>query len=386
MPVSVPTPVLQFGTSRFLQAHADLFISEAMQRGEAIGGITVVQTTASAESATRIHAFNDGTGYPVLIRGLEHGVPVDETKRGWAVQRALQADHDWSEVRGIAVMQAEIILSNTGEQGFVLDPRDGEHLAGDFGQVPRAFPAKLLTLLYERWLLRPEAPLSLFPCELMSRNGDRLRDIVCALAARWKLPDGFISYMRDHCRWANSLVDRIVSEPIHPVGAVAEPYALWAIERQDGLLLPCRHDALVVTDDLDTFERLKLHLLNLGHTCLAELWLVEKGPAGMTVLDALGDPAMRQTLEAVWHEEVLPVFHARGMGDLAEDYVRQVRERFLNPYLVHRLADIAQNHDEKKRRRLIPVIENARELGLQIPQSRLRKAVARLPHMEAPAC
>ena len=29
------TPILQFGTSRFLQAHADLFISQAMQGGDA---------------------------------------------------------------------------------------------------------------------------------------------------------------------------------------------------------------------------------------------------------------------------------------------------------------------------------------------------------------
>jgi tagaturonate reductase len=38
-------PILQFGTSRFLQAHVDLFVSEAAERGEALGGITVVQST-----------------------------------------------------------------------------------------------------------------------------------------------------------------------------------------------------------------------------------------------------------------------------------------------------------------------------------------------------
>ncbi|WP_281032621.1 hypothetical protein [Phyllobacterium salinisoli] len=32
------TPILQFGTSRFLQAHADLFVSDALARGEAPGG------------------------------------------------------------------------------------------------------------------------------------------------------------------------------------------------------------------------------------------------------------------------------------------------------------------------------------------------------------
>jgi tagaturonate reductase len=41
------TPILQFGTSRFLQAHADLFIDEALRKGDALGRITVVQTTGA---------------------------------------------------------------------------------------------------------------------------------------------------------------------------------------------------------------------------------------------------------------------------------------------------------------------------------------------------
>jgi tagaturonate reductase len=55
--------------------------------------------------------------------------------------------------------------------------------------------------------------------------------------------------------------------------------------------------------------------------------------------------------------------------------VEQVRDRFNNPYLAHRLADIAQNHEEKKRRRLLPVVELAGELGLGIAQARLRDAL-----------
>ena len=34
-------PILQFGASRFLQAHVDLFVSEALPRGEAMGRIAV---------------------------------------------------------------------------------------------------------------------------------------------------------------------------------------------------------------------------------------------------------------------------------------------------------------------------------------------------------
>jgi tagaturonate reductase len=78
----------------------------------------------------------------------------------------------------------------------------------------------------------------------------------------------------------------------------------------------------------------------------------------------------------VWEEEVLPVFAALGEEAMAREYVQQVRERFCNPFLAHRLSDIAQNHAEKKKRRFEPVIGLARQLGLSIPQSRLRAALS----------
>jgi tagaturonate reductase len=42
--------------------------------------------------------------------------------------------------------------------------------------------------------------------------------------------------------------------------------------------------------------------------------------------------------------------------------VKTVIERFSNPFLKHRLADIAQNHEEKVRRRILMVREHSRSL------------------------
>jgi tagaturonate reductase len=178
----------------------------------------------------------------------------------------------------------------------------------------------------------------------------------------------------------NSLVDRIVSEPIRPIGAYAEPYALWAIERRAGMVLPCEHAAMIVTDDLPHYERLKLLLLNLGHTWLAERWQADARAADENVLHAMRDPQLRADLESLWRDEVLPVFDALGLGGDAREYLDDVRERFENPFLDHRLSDIARNHEQKKQRRFKPVIELARELGLPIELPRLKAALASGPH------
>jgi tagaturonate reductase len=216
----------------------------------------------------------------------------------------------------------------------------------------------------------------LLPCELISRNGDTLRDLAIGLAQKWHADDAFVDYLRHGCVWVNSLVDRIVSEPIHPVGAIAEPYALWAIERQANMVLPCEHEDIVVTDDLAHYERLKLLLLNLGHSMLAQCWLDEKAADTVTVFDAMANPSWRVTLEATWQDEVLPVFAALGQHDVASAYLDDVRDRFENPFLAHRLADIARNHAEKKQRRFRPAVDLARELGVRVEQARLLQALS----------
>ncbi|MGF6372477.1 tagaturonate reductase [Paraburkholderia sp. RAU6.4a] len=327
-------PILQFGTSRFLQAHVDLFVSEAMTRGAALGGITVVQTTSSQSSQKRIAALAEGGRYPVRVRGMRHGVLVDEMLSGNAVRAAWHAESHWEQVRDAVAEHVEVIVSNTGDRGFRLDDRDTATLVNHPERVPQSFPAKLLVLLHARWERNPDAPLSLFPCELVVNNGDTLRELVVTLAVKWRLPEPFTTYLRTRCIWANSLVDRIVSQAIEPVGAVAEPYALWAIEQQPGLVLPCTHENIVLTDDLQHFERLKLFLLNLGHSYLAERWLEDRRPVDETVCQAMNDPILRASLETVWAEDVLPTFAVLGQREQALAYLVELRERLLNPFLL----------------------------------------------------
>lgn len=369
-------PIMQFGTSRFLQAHVDLFVSEAAERGEALGGITVVQTTASPISSARLRALARPEGFDIIVRGLEDGAPVVTSKTCRSVRAALDARHQWDQVRAEFRDSVRVAVSNTGDAGWQLHPADDAGLLADDAPAPQSFPAKLLVLLHDRWRARPHDALTLLPCELVPRNGDRLRDTVAALAAAWACPAEFRDWQRQHVVWGNSLVDRIVSEALEPAGAVAEPYALWAVERQARLLMPCRHGAIVLTDDLGRYEQLKLFFLNLGHSVLAQQWLDERGNADMTVLQAMQDPAMREKLESVWTDEVLPVFDALGLADEARSYLAQLRGRLLNPYLAHRLADIAQNHEQKKARRIAPLLALAAQRAPQLRQPRLRATLA----------
>ena len=119
-------PIVQFGTSRFLLAHAALFVSQAHSRGpagQALGGICVVQTTHNADSALRVAALAAGQGYPVHIRGRQGGAAVDEVLSGHAVREALQAHTDWPRLLQVVAHDAQVIVSNTADRGYQLDAR-----------------------------------------------------------------------------------------------------------------------------------------------------------------------------------------------------------------------------------------------------------------------
>ena len=341
--------ILQFGTSRFLQAHVDLFVHQAREAGQDIGPITVVKTTADAGREGRLTALARPEGFPVVIRGHARGRVVDETIRVTSVERALSVNRDWKAVADVFATEADIVVSNTGDDGYALSEEDRQSAAP--GTVPASFIGKFLALLRHRHAAGGR-PLLVLPCELVSGNGRVLRAVLRDLAAKGELPADFRDWLQHEVQFCDTLVDRIVSAALEPAGAIAEPYALWAIQRMPGLVGPLQHPDVIVTEDLEPYARLKLHILNLGHTTLAQIWLADRRPAEETVAMILADPPVRARLMQIYEAEVIPGFAARGMRDAASDYVSRTMERFENPFLQHPIRDIAQNHRIKIERRV----------------------------------
>ncbi|WP_218018757.1 mannitol dehydrogenase family protein [Novosphingobium rosa] len=345
--------IVQFGTSRFLQAHVDLMASQARDAGQDVPPITIVQTTGDAERARRLVTFADAEGFPVILRGIEAGKAVDQTVQVRSVIGGISAVTDWPPLVELVAGQARFLVSNTGDTGYHILLEDRERPAA--GQAPGGFVPKLTALLHARWQWGG-APITLLPCELVPRNGDVLRGLVLGLARDWGLEQGFAAWL-ESCLWISTLVDRIVSTPLEPAGAVAEPYALWAVERQPGLVMPFTHPQLVLTDDLEPFERLKLHILNLGHTWLAQQWHEGGADPALTVRAMMEDGVTLPALLSLYVQEVVPGFAMRGLGKEAEAYVETTLDRFANPYLDHRLADIYSHHRAKIERRVTGFID-----------------------------
>jgi tagaturonate reductase len=363
--------IIQFGTSRFLQAHADLFVHEARQAGQDIGPIAVVKTTQGGDRAGRIAALKSGRPYPVRIRGLTDGKTIDETIAVASIDRAYEAEAEWPEVVRCFAEEAEIAISNVAERGYELLPGDAAHdYAGE--KAPPSFPAKVLALLLARHRAGGK-PLLFLPTELISNNGRQLAGIVTGLAEKTGQAEDFRTWLGTAVTFPDTLVDRIVAQPIEPIGAVAEPYALWAIRK--GAFGFLEHRDVRLVDDLEPYARLKLHILNLGHTVLADGWMRRGAPADEVVKQIIdGTDDAKRLMEIYWNE-VLPGFTRRGMGEEAQRYVATTLERFRNPFLEHRLADIAQNHAMKRVNRIAAFIDWVREKDPGFAAPRLSKVL-----------
>jgi tagaturonate reductase len=357
----LPETILQFGAGRFLRAFTDLFISQANTLGQNVGRIVIVQSTGDERA---VALTRQGGVYHVVLRGLSYGKVVDTVEEVNSVSRALVAATQWTDVLAVGRSpNLRVILSNTTEAGYELHSKDANAWNTFRAAAPRSFPAKLLAVLNDRFCAGESAP-TIIPCELREHNAALLREIIVNLAGRWRLGAPFVRWLQEECVWLETLVDRIVTgtPEDHPLLAsdamltVCEPYALWAIQEHPRSEHFLSHPAVVWTPDVLPYFLRKVRILNAAHTAL----LIKAWPRGFrTVRAAVDDPELGAWLERLLIEEMVPVLDGRCEDPVG--FVRQTLERFRNPFIEHKLADIAVNHAAKVAVRLVPTRDEYRE-------------------------
>jgi len=349
---------LQFGTGRFLRAFVDRFIQQADDGGQNVGRVVVVQQTGGDRAGLLQNC--DG-GFHVVVRGYEAGQLVDRVEKVQSISRALTAGESWPDVLDVARSpELKRVVTNATEAGYVLNDADTVDAA-----PPQSLPAKITQVLWARFQAGGE-PLTLLPCELIEHNATRLQELVRTQAERWQLPATFHEWAGRRCLWLNNLVDCIVTpgptdhalSKVDPLLISAEPYALWAIEKPLGRDVTLfEHPAIRLVDDLMPYYLRKVRILNGLHTAMTAKFL----PIGFeTVQDVLSNGTSFKWLRGLLYEEIVPTLAYR-VDDVAE-FAETTLDRFRNPFLKHRLADIALNHVAKAQVRLQPTYDEYAKL------------------------
>lgn len=206
--------------------------------------------------------------------------------------------------------------------------------------------------------------LAVMSCDNISDNGATTRASVCGLARA--LDPELADWIEAEVSFPSTSIDRItpattadlVGEVATATGfadaapVVTEPFASWVIEGEFPAGRPAWENAGVeFVDDIELFERRKLWLLNGSHSLMAYFGQL-RGHA--TVAEAIGDPVVREKVEALWDEAAN---HLAAPALKVPEYRASLLARFENPRIRHNLAQIAIDGGTKQRMRAVPILK-----------------------------
>jgi fructuronate reductase len=355
-PRDVPSSVgiVHLGIGAFHRAHQAVYTEDAGD-GWGICGIT----QRSATVAERL-APQDGL-YSVLERGPG---PASARVIG-AVREVLTGEATAERITDPAV---KVVSLTVTEKGYRHDPATGR-LRGDdpeisldlAGRPPRTVIGRLV-----RGLAGREAPVTVLCCDNLTANGETVRALVEEYCERGgiRLPCevSFPSTMVDRITPATTREDLDEAERLLGVRdeavVVTEPFSQWVIEDVFPAGRPAWDSAgAILTGDVAPYEKMKLRLLNGSHSMLA--YLGSGFEYVSEAIDVLGDP-IRHFMD----EDASPTLDVPPGFDLAA-YKSSLLERFANPALRHRVAQIAMDGSQKLPQRLLGVVRDRLAAGAE---------------------
>jgi tagaturonate reductase len=357
-----PEKVLQFGEGNFLRAFVDWQIDIVNEKTDFNGNVVLIQPLEQGMG----EVINAQKGlYTTVLRGIREGRTVEEFRLIRSVSRCLNPYSQFDEyLRCAENPDLRFVVSNTTEAGIAYNAEDR---LSDRPQ--RSFPGKAAAFLFRRFEHfrgDPSRALVFIPCELIDKNGGKLKEIIERYAREWNLGEAFLAWL-ESCDFCNTLVDRIVpGYPREEAAAIceklgcedrllvaAEIFHLWVIESEKDhrAELPLEEAGLNVirTRDMSFYRTRKVRILNGAHTSgilAAYLYGLD------TVEQCVKDPLIIKLMKQAIFGEIIPSME----GNRAEltQYANEVLERFANPYIKHLLLSISLNSVSKFKTRVLP--------------------------------
>ncbi|WP_199239682.1 MULTISPECIES: mannitol dehydrogenase family protein [Kribbella] len=359
--------IVHLGLGAFHRAHQAVFTEQAalLTGGTGWGICGISQRSATVRDQL---APQDGL-YSVLTRGA--GDPTIQVIG--SIRDVLTAPEDPAAVVArIADPDVAVVTLTVTEKGYRaasgggLDLTDPEIQADLTGRPPRTVVGQLAAGLARRAEIGA-GPLTVVSCDNLVANGPFLRRLVEDYAAAGSTAG--LAEQLEAARFPASMVDRIVpatteadrDEAARLLGVrdeavvVAEPFLQWVIEDDFAGARPAWDKAgAVLTADVAPWEQAKLRMLNATHSMLAYLG----GLRGYeTIAEAVRDDELAGYATELMTADVVPTLTPPDGLDLAA-YGASVLERFANPALKHRTAQVAMDGSVKLPVRLLGTVRD----------------------------
>jgi fructuronate reductase len=353
--------IVHLGLGAFHRAHQAVFTEDALIAGGGDWGI-LGASLRHAAAPSALAAQDQLYTVETLAGALEYRVMA-------AIRASLCATTHRAQLEdALASPQTHIVTLTVTEKGYCLGV-DGEldfahaEIAHDLDHPHQ--PNSAIGWLALGIAARRQShgrPITVISCDNLQANGTRLRRAVSAFVERSR-PD-VLSWLKDNVAFPRTVVDCIVPAATdmsraRVCGALGledtacvqrEPYSQWVIERRFAGPRPAWDRVGVqLVDDVETYGRLKLHVLNACHSALAYLGL----PRGYVfVREAIVDEDLARFLSELVSVEIAPALDPLPVLE----YWRTVRTRFANPRIDHRLSQISEDGSQKLAERIFPLM------------------------------
>ena len=227
-------------------------------------------------------------------------------------------------------------------------------------------------------------PLALVPCDNMPGNGALLQRLLLQRAE-----PRLAAWLADSVSTVTTVVDRITPRTeaadllvvaretgfADRAPVVTEPFAEWILSGAFPGGRPRWEEAgATFTGEIAPYEERKLWLLNGAHSLLA---YAGSALGHSTVSEAVSDETCRGWVEQ-WWDEASP--YVRLPDADVSAYRAALAERWENPRIRHRLAQIAVDGSQKLPVRILPVLRREREAG-RVPEAATRALAAWVCHL-----
>lgn len=365
--------IMQFGEGNFLRAFVDWLIQKMNDSGKYDGHVVVVQPLPNG----RIEDLRKQDGlYTLILQG------INEKKEAVRLSSVIDVLDDFVNpysqydkyLEYATSRDLEVVVSNTTEAGICFDERDVktdlEH------ETPVSYPGKLLALLKRRYdTLGKDYGLAIIPCELIDDNGDKLHQVLDQLIDARGMDKGFKEFVDCSCHFTSTLVDRIV--PGFPrdefdslckqFGYIdnnmvkGEYFHLYVLKEEKFVQEKFPVDKVglhaIYVPDVHPYKQRKVRILNGTHTTLVPVSYL----AGYDeVRQSLLVDEIHRFVVSMMEKEIVKTVTTKDADQFASD----VLQRFLNPYVHHKLMSIALNSLSKFKERDLPTMRDDVRMGI----------------------
>ncbi|WP_295314340.1 mannitol dehydrogenase family protein, partial [Roseobacter sp.] len=371
------TGIVHFGPGAFHRAHQAVCTDAALAASGGdwrILGVSL-QSTAVAD------ALRDQDGRYTLVTRPGPGSTPHLQVIG-SIAGALAAVRGTKGVLAALQNPATRIVSMTvTEKAYGLDRATGRldpgHPAVRDDLARPGAPTGLAGLITEGLRRRREAntgPFTVVCCDNMPDNGTMVRNVILDFARRTDA--SLAAWIEDHVTFPATMVDRITPAPTADLRAEVagllgcedeaavetEPFTQWVIEDSFCAGRPdWEAGGAIFVRDVAPFENMKLRMLNGAHSLIAYTGVLCGFPF---VRDAVGNAQLRAVVRRHMQAAAATLDPIGGFD--FDGYADDLMQRFANPQIAHKTAQIAMDGSQKMPQRIFAPALVAKNRGLDI--------------------